>query len=64
MFERHWFKRPAVAAVGLAGAFLVAQGTAVSGQGNEQGFKPHPSTQETSRLVTLDKLKQWEKELS
>ncbi len=64
MFQRHWFKRPAVAAVGLAGCFLVAQGTAVSGQGNEQAFKPHPSTQETSRLVTLDKLKQWEQELS
>jgi hypothetical protein len=27
-------------------------------------FSAHPSTQEPSRLVTLDKLKQWEKELS
>ena len=42
----------------------LAAGTLVSGQGGGSAFKPHPSTQEPRRLVTLDKLKQWEKELS
>ena len=37
---------------------------ALSGQERGPAFKPHPSTQEPQRLVTLDKLKQWEKELS
>ena len=36
----------------------------VAGQGNSPAFKPHPSTQEPGRLVTLAQLKQWEKELS
>ena len=42
---------------------LVAAASAVSGQGSPT-FKVHPSTQEPSRLVTLDMLKKWEKELS
>ena len=56
-------------AVAVAGA-LVLGAVAISGQGGSprqgpQGpFKPHPSTQEPSRLVTIEKLKQWEKELS
>ncbi len=62
MFQRTTFERPAVAVLISAGALLAA-GTMVSGQG-EGSFKPHSSTQEPSRLVTLDKLKQWEKELS
>ena len=62
MFQRTTFERQAVAILILAGALLAA-GAMVSGQG-EGSFKPHSSTQEPSRLVTLDKLKQWEKELS
>jgi hypothetical protein len=42
----------------------IAAGSFAWGQGREPEFKPHPSTQEPARLVTLDKLKQWEKELS
>ena len=64
MFERMPCTRFAVAALGVTGAILVASGTLVSGQGEGQQFKAHPSTQEPSRLVTLDKLKHWEKELS
>ena len=64
MFERMPYTRLAVAALGVAGAILVASGTLVSGQGEGPQFKAHPSTQEPSRLVTLAKLKQWEKELS
>lgn len=53
-----------VAAVAVAGA-LVAGPVLVAGQGGGRAaFKPHPSTQEAARLVTLEKLKQWEKELS
>ena len=57
------------AAAAVAGAFVLGA-VAISGQGGapRQGpqgpFTAHPSTQEPSRLVTIDKLKQWEKELS
>ena len=47
---------------GLAASVFLA--VSVAGQGSGSSFKPHPSTQEPSRLVTLAKLKQWEKELS
>ena len=47
-----------VAAIGVA----VFSG-AVSGQSGGP-LKPHPSTQQPSRLVTVGKLKEWEKELS
>jgi kynurenine formamidase len=65
MFARMSFCRFAAAAVGAAGVFLaVPSHLVVSGQGGAPAFKAHPSTQEPARLVTLDKLKQWEKELS
>ena len=60
MFRHMPITRAVMAALGVA----VVSGALVSGQGGEPQFKPHPSTQEPSRLVTLDKLKQWEKELS
>jgi hypothetical protein len=45
---------------------IVAAQVALLGQrgGQPAGFKPHPSTQEPNRLVTIAKLQQWEKELS
>ena len=52
-----------VAAFAVAGA-LLATPALVAEQGGQSAFKPHPSTQEPGRLVTLAKLKQWEKELS
>jgi hypothetical protein len=52
-----------VAAAGAL-AFYLSSSTHVSAQGSGSAFKPHPSTQEPARLVTLDKLKHWEKELS
>lgn len=64
MFEQMPRTRLAVATLGVAGALLVAPGALMSGQGEGPQFKAHPSTQEPSRLVTLAKLKQWEKELS
>ena len=64
MVQRQRFTRLAVGTLGLLGAFLVTGGTLVSGQANGQALRPHSSTQEPSRLVTLDKLKRWEKELS
>ena len=36
----------------------------IAAQGGGSAFKPHASTQEPARLVTMAKLKQWEKELS
>ena len=64
MLERTRRARRAVAVLGFAGLLVAAPGTLVSGQGEGQQFRAHPSTQEPARLVTLDKLKQWEKELS
>ncbi len=55
-------KPTTVAALAIAALLTHA---AVAGQGGGAAtFKPHPSTQEPSRLVTLAKLKQWEQELS
>ena len=42
----------------------LAPGALVFGQESSQKFTAHPSTQEPQRLVTLDTLKRWEKELS
>ena len=64
MVQQHSFTRLVVVAVGSLGAFLLTQGTLASGQENDPAFRPHSSTQEPSRIVTLDTLKQWEKELS
>ncbi len=60
MFRRMLTTRIAVAVFGV----VVVSGAIMSGQGQEPQFKAHPATQEPARLVTLDKLKQWEKELS
>lgn len=49
--------------LGVASLCLALGGARVSGQQAAQ-FAPHPSTQEPARLVTLDMLKKWEKELS
>ena len=64
-------KRTAVSTLWVGSALLVAamasQASALAAQamqGPQGPFRPHPSTQEPSRLVTLDKLKAWEKELS
>lgn len=50
--------------LGLIAAVVSAGSAAVSGQGEGQRFHAHPTTQEASRLVTLDTLTRWEKELS
>ena len=58
-------KRIAVSTFLVAGALVTMQaGRGSAGWCQQSPFKPHPSTQEPGRLVTLDKLKQWEKELS
>ena len=57
-------QRIPVSALLVFGAWVVASGALVSSQGQDLPFSVHPSTQEPGRLVTLDKLKQWEKELS
>jgi hypothetical protein len=59
MLPRTSFQRIAIAIV-IGGTCLAAP---LASQNGPQ-FKAHPSTQEPSRLVTLDKLKQWERELS
>jgi hypothetical protein len=50
----------------VAAAVLLGAQVLLSGQAGtrDAAFKPHPSTQEPGRLVTLAKLKQWEHELS
>ena len=53
-----------VAVAGFVGAFLLAGMALVSAQGGGPRFSPDPSTQDAKRLVTLDTLKRWEKELS
>src|SRR5688500_2353038 len=63
MVERIRFTRLTLAALGVL-ALPLSPGGSVSGQGNAASFKRHSSTQEPSRLVTLEKLKKWEKELS
>jgi hypothetical protein len=54
----------AVTVAGSIGAFLLAGMALVSAQGGGPRFSPDPSTQDAKRLVTLDTLKRWEKELS
>ncbi len=63
MSQRTSSRRLAIAIAAIAGLCLVMLPAHVSSQQGQQ-FTPHPSTQEPTRLVTLDKLKQWEKELS
>ena len=57
-------KRITVWTLAIAGASVVIPGTLAFGQERAQTFTAHPSTQEPQRLVTLDTLKRWEKELS
>lgn len=64
MFKPMSSRLRVVAALGVTSLVCVAPGTSVFGQGGAPAFKAHPSTQQPARLVTLDKLKQWEKELS
>ena len=45
-------------------AWVMMSAGVVHSQGQAPPFSAHPSTQEPARLVTLEKLKQWEKELS
>jgi hypothetical protein len=56
-------KRSVLAFVAVAACLGGSRGV-LSGQTPAPQFKPHPSTQEPGRLITLDKLRQWEKELS
>jgi hypothetical protein len=58
------FTRLAFTTLFAAGVFLLTLRNPITGQEAAQRFRAHPSTQEPSRLVTLEKLKQWEKELS
>ena len=55
-----------VSVSGVIAAGVVAAQVLLAGQAGQGGgqFKPHPSTQEPGRLVTLARLQQWEKELS
>jgi hypothetical protein len=55
--------RFAIATPIMVGTLLIAPVNDVSGQEAQQ-FSAHPSTQTPVRLVTLEKLKQWEGELS
>src|SRR5207249_4894639 len=48
----------------IAVASVIVPGALVFGQEQTQTFTAHPSTQEPSRLVTLETLKKWEGELS
>ena len=57
-------KRIVVWAFAITTASIAAPGALVFGQVQAQPFTAHPSTQEPNRLVTLDTLKRWEKELS
>jgi hypothetical protein len=54
----------AVAVAGIVGVCLLAGMASVSGQGGGPRYTADPSTQDPKRLVTLDTLKRWEKELS
>ena len=45
-------------------ASVILPGAPVFGQEQTQTFTAHPSTQEPNRLVTLETLKKWERELS
>jgi len=62
MPRRRSFARSAIT-LAAAATLIALPGVAVQGQSGA-AFKPHPSTQEPARLVTLDQLKRWEQELS
>ena len=64
MFNRVQFTRVSIWALAGACAYLAVPGALVSGQTGGSPFTVHSSTQEPSRLVTLETLKQWETELS
>ena len=49
---------------GILGPLLVAATAVVSAQGGGPRYTADPSTQDAKRLVTIDMLKRWEKELS
>jgi hypothetical protein len=53
-----------LARLSLALTLFLWPAISLSGQDGARPFKPHASTQDPARLVTLDTLKQWEKELS
>ena len=57
-------KRIAVSALVVVTAFVIAPVVAGQGGGQQPAFRAHPSTQEPGRLVTIEKLKVWEKQLS
>ncbi len=59
-------KRRALTMLAAVGTCVIGSVVMLSGQGfgPPMGFKPNPSTQTPQRLVTVEKLKQWEKELS
>jgi hypothetical protein len=57
-------KRIAVCTLVIASASIVFPSALVYSQERATLFTAHPSTQELQRLVTLDTLKRWEKELS
>ena len=59
MSHRTSFPKLSIAALVLFCVLVIP----LSSQNTPQ-FRAHPSTQEPSRLVTLDKLRQWERELS
>lgn len=63
MLKRVSCGRLTAAMLGVAAVVFAAPWMPVAGQEGER-YMPHPSTQEPGRKVTLDKLKQWEKELS
>jgi hypothetical protein len=57
-------KRITIGTVAMAAALLINQAMAAAQGRGGSTFRPHPSTQEPNRLVTIAKLKQWERELS
>jgi hypothetical protein len=63
MSQQSPFRRVAQASVLIGILWVVEPAHQISSQSGPQ-FTAHPSTQEPSRLVTLEKLKQWEKQLS
>ena len=57
-------KQTIAAAAGVVAALIAAHAVVIAQRGGQPAFRPHPSTQEPGRLVTIAKLKQWEQELS
>jgi hypothetical protein len=64
MARRHARGFRAAAVLALGGALLATDAIVTSAQEGGPRFRAHPSTQEAGRLITLDTLKRWEKELS